>query len=314
MRKRKFAVGAECKKMLEEAVYKRLPVTITTKNTAQIPGDPDGDSGNHAPPQTNSETWQVYKSCFLSLNSNRVILAQPLAGDYDYALEPAAGTELAVTFKKGYSKCLFITRLIGPAQYRLEPEAEVPHTLLASGLSSESVATQTHIIPALAVYHPQQIEKMQRRGYNRTTPPPELTVPVDFWVRQASEKKYRGVLANLSAGGIGIIISPEDIPEIRENKEYEMHFNPLPAGWQDRTDRSRTGQQGELVASASEVLQFPVTFRHVTVRPDGKNLLGFQTVGLELTEHGRGILHRLSRIVKIYQLHHPLNYQSERNS
>jgi len=305
MRKRKFVVGAECKKMLEEAVYKRLPVTITTKNMAQVPGDPDGDSDNHAPPQTNSDTWQIYKSCFLTVNSNRIVLAQPLAADYNYALEPAAGTEVAVTFKKGYSKCLFVTRLIGPAQFNLEPESDVPHTLLATGLCTEAVATKTRIIPALAVYHPQQIEKLQRRGYNRTEPPPDITVPVDFWVRQAPEKKYQGVLANLSAGGIGIVMSSDDLPDFQENKEFEMSFVPLPAGMQGKASQDNRG--GEWAEGAAGVLQLPVSFRHATVRPDGKKLLGFQIVGMELTEHGRGILHRLGRVVNIYQLHHPLD-------
>jgi hypothetical protein len=50
---RNFVFGAECKKLLQEAVQKHLPVKLTNKQ---------------------NDRWQVYKSNLLSVQDNNLII------------------------------------------------------------------------------------------------------------------------------------------------------------------------------------------------------------------------------------------------
>ena len=159
MRKRKFAIGSECKHLLEEAVRKRLPATITNKREG---------------------LWQVYKSNFLALRHNQIVLGQPAPHIADCHIETAQGQEIAVSFKKGYNKCLFVTRVVKPRhEFELEDQLTVP---------------------AISVYRPEQIEKIQRRAYDRTEPPEGFPVPVTFWASDNPEEKFQAQLSNICAG------------------------------------------------------------------------------------------------------------------
>jgi len=246
MQKRRFATGAECKQLLEDVVEKRLPISITMKH--------EGD-------------WQIYKSNFLGYHGNRLVLALPAPYLNEYTLEPAPGTEIAVTFKKGYNKCLFLTRIIGPQKYELEPEI---------------------LVPAMSVYAPEQVEKIKRRAYNRTEPPAGEKIPVTFWLQSNPGQKSQGILGNISCGGIGLIMPKEAVPALEENSLCGLSFRPL---------------------SQQEPLELEVRYRHTSGYEEGPNaLVGFQIVGLELTEEGRAKLRQLSRIVSVYERQKPLSY------
>ena len=58
MTRRNFVVGLECKNILTEAVSKRIPLKITNKHDTR---------------------WQVYKSGFLGIQGNRLVLSQPIS-------------------------------------------------------------------------------------------------------------------------------------------------------------------------------------------------------------------------------------------
>ena len=248
MDNRKFAVGVECRNLLQEAAQKHLPLTLTNKQ---------------------NNCWQVYKSTFIAVQSNRLVLALPVADSADSRIEPATGQEVALTFKKGYHKCLFVTRVIGRENHELD-----------AGIS----------MPVMTVFCPQQIEKIQRRAYNRAAAPAGEPVLVDFWPSAAdgavNPPRWQAHLTDLSAGGLGLSMPKNELPAIQEGDQLELEFLPLPD---------------------QEPLRLQGRFRHATDMPDGRNaLLGFQLLGLEISEEGRMLLRRISRIVNVYQRQEPL--------
>ena len=240
MRKRKFAVGLECKNLLEVVLDKALPLTITNK--------------------TDDNSWHVFKSNLLSIHAGRIEITQPVSKADNCAMEAVAGQEIAVTFKKGYNKCLFVSRVISQSQFELP---------------------DTTVVSSITLYRPEQIEKIQRRAYDRTEVPSDEPVIVTFWASDDRKKTYQAELLNISAGGVGIRMPESDMPQWQDNQQCDMHFVPLPG-------------QEPIVTQGR--------FRHNTeVSRDGNVSVGFQFVGLELTEHGRSLLRRIGRIVTVYQ-------------
>jgi len=243
-----FVVGADCKALLQDAVQRNLPVKITNRKDTRC---------------------QVYKSALLAAQGNRLILADPLPNLGEAPLEPAAGQEIAVTFKKGYYKCLFTARIIGRCQFQ---------------------ADATRSIPALTVLWPDQIERFQRRAFNRAPAPLQEIVTVNFWstdpANRQPQKKYHGILFDLSAGGLGITVSPGQLPDAQAGDPFEIWFVPLPD---------------------HEPLCLPGSFRHATELPQqGRFMLGFQLIGLELSPEGRALMRWLGRIATTYQRRHQL--------
>lgn len=243
---RKFVIGRECRNLLQEAVDKQMFLTLTNKR---------------------DQNWQIYKSNFLAMQSHRIILAEPTDVAPHGQMEPSPGQELAITFKKGYHKCLFVTRLIEQGRFEIEPDL---------------------FVPTLVVYRPEQIEKIQRRAYNRTAAPASEPVNVAFWSDDAShpaaQEEYQGVLTNISAGGIGLSVPGAQAPLWQEGQQCRLQFVPMP---------------GE------EPLCLEASFRHATEADQNDNaIMGFQFVGLEMTEQGRSTLRRLGSIVRIYQQQH----------
>ena len=84
---------------------KHIPLTITVK-------------------QDNS--WLVYKANFIAISDNRLILTQPTPDVADSHMEPSANQALAVTFKKGYHKFLFTTKVIKQLQFEIDPGIFIP--------------------------------------------------------------------------------------------------------------------------------------------------------------------------------------------
>ena len=247
--RRKFAVGQECRKIIEEAAQRCIPLTVTNQN--------------------DSSGWEVYKSHFLGVRANRLIISQPLSDSGQGPLEPGRGQEVAITFKKGYSKCLFTTRVIGQEQFELEPGTTVP---------------------GLVVYCPEQVERIQRRAYNRVEPPTGQEVLVTFWNCEEGQtsKQCEGLLLNLSAGGLGVSVRKEFQGDLYEGQLYQMEFVPLHG-------QGRLSVQGRL--------------RHAADRPghEGQLLLGFQFIGLEMSERGRSTIRRIGRVVSVYQRQQPIS-------
>jgi c-di-GMP-binding flagellar brake protein YcgR len=251
---RKHAVGQECRSILEAAVIKRLPIKITLNK---------------------DNSWQVYKSNILAVQANRLILSQPTPDTTECQMEPAAGQQVAVTFKKGYNKCLFITRVIGADRLEIDPGV---------------------FMPVLVVFRPDYIERIQRRAYDRVSVDSDEPITVD--IRQAgsngtnSRESWKGVLMDLSAGGVGLEMDSGLRSSMTEGEQYKLEFVPL------------VGQ---------EPLQLHVRLRHITDHPEKKNrcTLGFQTIGLEMNEEGRKTLRRIGRIINVYKRRAPIDQHDE---
>ena len=243
MPRRKFVVGLDCKNLVQQAIEKHLPLTITVNS---------------------DDSWKLQKSYFLGVRSQRLILACPTPQADQTQAELVAAQEVAVSFKKGYNKCFFVSRIIGNISFELP--------------SGESV-------PAITVYHPEQIEKVQRRAYDRAAPPADQDVTVTFWRGNNDKKtaqKWSGWLKNLSAGGLGLTMLKSDLPGLQANEPIELVFTPMPD---------------------SEPLHLQARFRHVSNSPDDETMamLGLQLMGLEMTEEGRATLRQISRVLNLYQ-------------
>jgi c-di-GMP-binding flagellar brake protein YcgR len=251
---RKFAVGSECRMLLEEAAGKHLPLTITNKQ------------------DTN---WQVYHSTFYALKSHRIIASLPVPDVSTGQMEPAAGQEIGVSFKKGYHKCLFVTRIVAQEPYELDPGV---------------------MAPSITLLVPEQIEKIQRRAYNRTKVPAKDRIPVSFWKTENPDQGvvWEGTLSDLSAGGVGIRIPKNEISDLVPGQQYHIQFVPL-VGY--------------------DPLQLSGCFRHAVEAPEGEQvILGFKLVGLEMDEGGRHTLRQLSRIVSVYQRRAPISEHGQLTS
>jgi len=249
--KRRFAVGTECRHLLDEACARRLPVTLTNKE---------------------ADNWQVYKAHFLCRRGDRLLTSQPTPDTAPCHLEPAPGQVVAMSFKKGYNKCVFVTTIIRPENIELTPG---------------------EYTPALAVRLPQQIEKIQRRAFNRATVPVDLEVPVTMVPVEETDRPETlfGRLENLSAGGLGVIMSKNDGDKLTVGRQFLIRFIPLP-------------QQ--------QPLEVQARLRHVVpaAQPD-RVMTGWQILGLEMTDEGRRRLRRIGRIVGVYERHQPLSRHTD---
>ena len=246
---RNYVVGVECKRMLEEAAQRHLPIKVTNRR---------------------GYLWQVYNSSFLGFQGGRLSLAAPGVDEQAEAVEPTQGQEIAVSFKKGYHKCLFVTRILTRGHFEIEP-----------GVSA----------PAMTVLAPQQVEKIQRRAFNRAMAPAGEPVIVSFgpcWqgMDSCGAQCHRARLHDLSAGGLGLVMGADRMPALKAGEQLRLSFVPWP------------GQ---------EPLHLEARFRHAT-EPDesGEVILGLQIVGLEMTEEGRGRLRRIGRIGGVYNRREPL--------
>ena len=138
MAKRKFVVGLEARQLLQTAVDKRMFATVTAKSGSR---------------------WQVRKSSFLALRSNRLWLSVPAHQPGEIPMELTGGQQVAITFKRGYYKCIFATRLIAREQFELDSGGQMP---------------------AMIIAQPEQIEKIQRRAYDRVETPADQEIQVSM--------------------------------------------------------------------------------------------------------------------------------------
>ncbi len=243
MTNRKFMVGVDCKELIETAVGKRLPLTITTRQ---------------------DKNWQVYKSNFIAIQSNRLYLAHPTPDMNDCHTEMATGQEIAVSFKKGYYKNLFVTRSISQDRFEID-----------SGV----------FMPVIVVMFPEQIERIQRRAYNRAEVPSNEIVDVTFERLEddhiVDRKQWHGHLVDLSAGGLGVKINKDAAVDLNEGDQFKLTFVPM---------------------SGQDPIEINSRFRHATNTDDpNEAMLGFQIIGQEMDEIGRNVLRRIGRIVNLYQ-------------
>ena len=240
MRKQRYLVGAHCRELLAESVLKRLFVKITNKD---------------------AQRWEIYKSSFLALHGNKLILAGAMPDPGQVPMEAVSGQTIAVNFKKGYNKCLFITRVIAQGTYEIEP-----------GQS----------IPSLTVLCPEYIEKIPRRSFVRAQAPTDepVAITMNSMEPRHDQFSWQATLFNLSAGGLAVVIPGNHDLDLVEGDQYSMVFVPFEG-------QSPLEVQGRL--------------RHVDITDAGDTMIGFQFMGLDVNEQGINTLRRIGRVVTVYQ-------------
>ncbi len=78
-------------------------------------------------------------------------------------------------------------------------------------------------------------------------------------------------------------IPESDITDLQEGEQFTMRFVPSPD---------------------QDLIEVNVRLRHITRDTDTKlGTLGFQIIGMEISEEGRATLRRIGRVVGLYQRH-----------
>jgi c-di-GMP-binding flagellar brake protein YcgR len=200
--------------------------------------------------------WRTYKAKLISGSKTRQTLVMELPREQGcvYPLPPASAP-VGVTFRHGRTKCMFSTVI---ETVRLQLEGSI-----------------------LTLRWPKEVQRFQRRVYQRARPPRGSVVPIRFWrdtpsgsEGPADREVRHGQLEDLSAGGMRIKVANADPLEIGDT--CRCSFAPSPS---------------------APTIVVEATLLHRDASEDGRATLGFQFIGLETTAEGRKTLAALARIV-----------------
>ena len=213
--------------------------------------------------------WRAFKGQFqMPLDRGRTFAAlMEDAGDESGpTLKP--GETVGVSFRVGHKKCMFSTTL--KSIENLHGERQFHFTW------------------------PTQMQQLQRRVYERITPPAGHVVAVRFWRadtdNQPDKREVKhGQLEDLSAGGMRIKVA--SVIDVETDTAYQCVFAP------------RGGAPPVMIEA---------TLRHREAGEQGRISLGFQFIGLETSPEGQKVLDRLARIVGQYQRSKPRQSSRER--
>jgi len=199
-----------------------------------------------------AQGWRTYKSHFQSGSEsaeNVVLLLD--TSEEELAIAPQVGQTIGVTFRLGQNKCGFSAVIL---------EVRVPSVVLR---------------------WPDHLQQLQRRVFERASPPEGSIVAVRFWREDgtsggvAGERHVRhGQLDDLSAGGMRIKVA--DPQDVELDQLYRCVFTAYPG---------------------APAMVLEAVLRHREACDRGRASLGFQFIGLETTPDGRRVLERLARIV-----------------
>lgn len=201
--------------------------------------------------------WAIVKGLFRPGHRQDVLFFEP--APREQVREICAGEELAVTFRHGRKKCMFTAQFLK----------------LESGCWQLS--------------WPDEIRQLQRRAYERISPPDGTVVAVRFWQPDHADESgaranaRHGQLENISAGGMRVRTA--DHEAINVDETYRCVFTP-------------PHSKVPLIVDGK--------LRHRESVVEGRASLGFQFVGLEATEEGRKTLERLAKLVgRFHRGQHP---------
>jgi hypothetical protein len=258
--------GAEPREVLLAAIEKKIPAIMSYLSAGK---------------------WHVAKVVLTNLGANRLEVSL-LPREISLKNEPSEYTTpheahlggvsqlniqvnqpVGISLKYGYGKFIFET------------------TVVAIGASPDSTGDKT-----FSLLVPDRIEIVQRRSYFRVNVPASLKVNVMLWHRRCSddasanadrkppEYYWQGRLADISAGGVQLVVDNGQKPDFRKGQFVGLRFTPLPY---------------------ETPLMFNAQIRNILPTADQKcTCLGLQIVGLEASSEGREVLHRLCNIVERY--------------
>jgi len=204
--------------------------------------------------------WRLFKGKFSPpVSSGGVQLALPLSTEEDGVQLPRTGASIGCTFRVGHKKCMFES------------------TVCSVDRRAEDAAVMLR--------WPSQVQQLQRRVFERCSPPDHAAIAVRFWRddgpagHECGLRDVRnGQLEDLSAGGIRVKVSRDQ--GLEDGAVFHCSFTPRP------------GKPPFLVDAV---------LRHRAAADQSRASLGFQFIGLEATAAGRRTLDRLARLVSHFQ-------------
>jgi len=204
--------------------------------------------------------WKTYKGKFESGSHATQTIIAMIVESNSADLQPLSreGVQVGCTFRLGHKKCMFSSVV-----QSVEPRM--------GGIS-------------VTLQWPSELQQLQRRAYDRTSPPNGSVVAVRFWrddlPHSANQDRVirHGQMEDMSAGGMRIKVA--DSTSVDVNVVYRCTFAP-------RADKPT------FVVDA--------LLRHKEAAGNGRTSLGFQFVGLEATPEGRRQLDRLARLANRFK-------------
>ncbi len=212
-----------------------------------------------------ADGWRVHRANFLSGSRASGILRIKTRDLNEASLSeaPPVGATVGITFRLSHKKCMF-----------------------RSIVRSVSAGDESLVV---TVAWPEGLQQLQRRVFERATPPPGMIVAVRFWrtdgnVETTPESRdvRHGQLVDISAGGLRI--KTTDLTDVEVGASYKCVFSP------------RHG---------AAALMLDAVLRHREATEGGRASLGFHFLGLDATADGMSTLNRLARIVGQYKRSHP---------
>ncbi len=203
--------------------------------------------------------WSIFKGCFKSDSSTAQSPTLCICDIQKKPEEwPTENDVVGIAFRVGHKKCMF------GAQFRRVESVSGNHLLSLSW--------------------PETIQQLQRRAYERVSPPPGVVVSVRFRPENSSKEDSgrpvmrHGQLENLSAGGVQVSVSNRT--EVDHDSTYQVVFAPK---------------------SGSPSLVLETILKHCEEVENDRLLLGFQFIGLETTPNGHDLLERLAHAVASFK-------------
>jgi hypothetical protein len=267
--------GAEPREVLQTVIEKKIPAIMSYLSRGK---------------------WHVAKVLLTNLGANRLDVqhSSSLLSETDnqaqkpHPINIQVNQPVGISLKYGYGKFIFET------------------TVIALESASDSTGSET-----IALLVPDRIEMVQRRSYFRVNVPGSLKVNVMLWHRRCKDELpqtlaateqveagqqteaqtpdvrrtppeyyWQGRLADISAGGLQVVIDNGQEPDFKKGQFLGLRFTPMPY---------------------EMPLMFNAQIRNILPTADQKSIcLGLQIVGLEASTEGRHVLQRLCNVVEHY--------------
>jgi c-di-GMP-binding flagellar brake protein YcgR len=208
-----------------------------------------------------AEGWRTYKASFVSGSrlAKAVVIRLQIRDDTPEQELPPCGKSVGITFRLGHKKCMFTA-------------------VIQSSVRERDTCSVT-------VAWPEQLHYLQRRAYERVTPPKGTVVAVRFWPEDSASRQpdrernvRHGQLEDLSAGGMRV--KTGDLSDIEVGQTYRCVVAPKPGA-------------PPLIVDA--------VLRHREATDRGRASLGFHFLGLEASAEGRKLLDQIVKVVTQFQ-------------
>ena len=244
----------ELTEVLKAAVQKKAPAVMTHQTKGK---------------------WHMTKVHLAELGTNTLTIEIAVGSPKKHSTNIQIDQPVGLSLKSGYNKFVIESIVTG-----FEPSIETE----AGG--------------RIMLEMPERAQKLQRRSFFRVPVPKSMKVKVLFWhrgyhddsIEAPLDNYWQANLADVSAGGMQIIITEQEKLSFKVGQIIGLQFTPMPY---------------------EKPLLLEGQVRHIAKSADGDSYyLGLQLIGLEISPEGRQRLHRLCAVVEnYYQINQTENHQ-----